>query len=357
MAVIITHIELIKGVFGLKNSWQNPLFFNLGGLGVYFFFVLSGFLITYLLLVEKENFGKISIKQFYIRRVLRIWPLYYFILILGFFVLPHFNAFKIDYLQNSFNEHFYSNLILYILILPNLAFSLYPAVPNIGQAWSIGVEEQFYIFWPIIIAKSKSILKTLIAIIILLIILKISVLVLGNFFSERRWFASLKLFVAMSKFECMAIGGIGAYLLFTNHKILTIVYNKYILLLSFLAIIILIYFTPNKLQDGIHLVYSILFLQIILFVSKKPELKSLNNQLFNYLGKISYGIYMYHFMIIPLCIYLYVNYFRSESIFTENVTIYSFVILTTIIVSGASYNFFERKFIKLKSNYSPVKSG
>ena len=55
IAVVITHIELIKGAFGIKNYWKNTFVFNLGGLGVYFFFVLSGFLITYLLLVEKQK--------------------------------------------------------------------------------------------------------------------------------------------------------------------------------------------------------------------------------------------------------------------------------------------------------------
>ena len=81
LAVIITHVELIKGVFKFKHYWNNPIIFNLGGLGVYFFFVLSGFLITYLLLSEKQKFNKIEIKQFYLRRIFRIWPLYYFIII------------------------------------------------------------------------------------------------------------------------------------------------------------------------------------------------------------------------------------------------------------------------------------
>ena len=131
LAVIITHIELLKGVFGFKNYWKNPIIFNLGGMGVYFFFVLSGFLITYLLLVEKEKQRHIKIKDFYIRRILRIWPLYYLIVVIGFFILPRFEMFHISYLQNSFSENFITNVILYILILPNLAFSLFPAVPNI----------------------------------------------------------------------------------------------------------------------------------------------------------------------------------------------------------------------------------
>jgi peptidoglycan/LPS O-acetylase OafA/YrhL len=357
LAVIITHIELLKGSYGLKSSWRNPLFFNLGGLGVYFFFVLSGFLITYLLLVEKEKYETISIKQFYIRRILRIWPLYFFILILGFFVLPHFEAFKIEYLQNSFEKHFYSNLILYILILPNLALSMFPAVPNIGQSWSIGVEEQFYIFWPIIISRSKSVIKALLIIIFCLISIKIIVISAGTYFSNTSWYKPLKQFVAMSKFECMSIGGLGAYFLHINHKILSLLYKPITLFFSIVTSILLIYLTPEKIQDGIHLVYSILFLQIILFVAKNSKYTYFDNKLFNYLGKISYGLYMYHFMIIPLCIYVYVNYFNCASAITENIIIYSSVISTTIIISGVSYNFFEQKFIKLKSNYFTVKSG
>ncbi len=111
LAVIITHVELLKEIYGYENNWKHPLIFNLGGLGVYFFFVLSGFLITYLLLAEKEKNGKINIKQFYIRRILRIWPLYYFVLLLGFFVLPHFDSIQISYLQGDFTNYFYSNLV------------------------------------------------------------------------------------------------------------------------------------------------------------------------------------------------------------------------------------------------------
>lgn len=357
MAVIITHIELLKGVFGFKSYWTNPVIFNLGGMGVYFFFVLSGFLITYLLLVEKEKYGKIAIKQFYIRRILRIWPLYYLITILGFFILPKMGLFHISYLQNSFAENFWPNLILYILILPNLAFSLFPAVPNIGQLWSIGVEEQFYIMWPWLISKSKNIVKTLLVFMSCLILLKISVLILGKFYSGTAWYGPLKLFVAMSKFECMAIGGIGAYLLFSKHSILNMIYNKITLIISVVLIPLMIYFTPDKIQDGIHLVYSVLFLIIILNVSNKHHLNKFENKTFNYLGRISYGIYMYHFMVIPAVLYCFKKYLSINSEIISNILLYTIIISLTILISGISYHFLEQRFIALKSKYSPVKSG
>ena len=100
--VIVTHIELLKGQLGFSNSWKFLEQFNLGGLGVYFFFVLSGFLITYLLIHEKEKTGTIKIKAFYIRRLLRIWPLYYFITLLAFFILPNFEMMLVPWLQQFY---------------------------------------------------------------------------------------------------------------------------------------------------------------------------------------------------------------------------------------------------------------
>ena len=77
---------MIKEQMDCPNLYHdNKLIIELGGLGVIFFFVLSGFLITYLLLKEKEQTGTVNVKKFYARRVLRIWPLYFFIVLLGFF--------------------------------------------------------------------------------------------------------------------------------------------------------------------------------------------------------------------------------------------------------------------------------
>lgn len=358
-AVIITHIELIKGIFGLKSFWLNPLLYNLGGLGVYFFFVLSGFLITYLLLKEKTVLNDIKIKNFYFRRILRIWPLYFFILILGFFILPCFKEIHISNLELSFQQNFYQNLLMYLFILPNLAFSFYTAVPHIGQSWSIGVEEQFYIFWPWLIKKSNNILKTLFIFITGIIIVKVLYLYLPVTLQTRDWYIPFKRFLAMTKLESMAIGGIGAYFLFHNNlKILKLITNKLVFLLSFLFVFVLVYFTPQKLQDGVHIIYSILFLIIIMNVSSgKYKLTSfLDNPVFTYLGNISYGIYMYHFMIIPIVLFFYKKIGIHVGLVTENLLVYFIIFLFTIIISSISYFLFERKFIKIKNKYTIINS-
>ena len=70
------------------GSYLNTTFTN-GGIGVDIFFLISGFLITYLLLVEENETQTIAVKSFYMRRILRIWPLYYLIIGLSFFLFSH----------------------------------------------------------------------------------------------------------------------------------------------------------------------------------------------------------------------------------------------------------------------------
>ena len=357
MAVVITHIELIKKSFGLVSFWNNPLIFELGSLGVNFFFVLSGFLITYLLLEEKKVGGTVSVKKFYLRRILRIWPLYFLIVFLGFFVLPQFNQINISYLTENFSTNFFPNLILYLFMLPNLAFSLFFAVPHIGQLWSIGVEEQFYLFWPWLIKRSKNILKSLILVFACFMIVKVIYVFLPPAIKQLSFYEPLKLFLAMTKMELMAIGGIGAYFLFKRNRLfLSLVFSPIVFVLSFVIIPALIFLTPSFLQDGIHIVYSILFLIIIINVSSNPNsLLKLDKPFFNYFGNISFGIYMYHMLLIPICL-LFLKPFLSENLVYQNVVIYLVVIGSTLVVSALSYALLERRFIKLKSRFEVVKT-
>src|SRR5918998_5183317 len=95
MLVVFGHVELLKEYHGYSNIHSNLAVYELGRMGVTFFFVLSGFLISYLLFAEQKSAGTISIRKFYIRRVLRIWPLYFLIVILAFFVLPRLPFFNI----------------------------------------------------------------------------------------------------------------------------------------------------------------------------------------------------------------------------------------------------------------------
>ena len=91
LSVAVHHVALNQnrdGIPGLYRTFAAPCVSRLGANGVSIFFVLSGFLITYLLLTEKQRFGTIQLARFYMRRVLRIWPLYFLVIVLSFLILP-----------------------------------------------------------------------------------------------------------------------------------------------------------------------------------------------------------------------------------------------------------------------------
>ena len=122
--------------------------FGNGNLGVNFFFVLSGFLITYLLIKEKEMRHKINIPFFWMRRILRIWPLYFLCVFFGFFIFPLIKSF-LGQIPNETAHIFY-----YLTFLNNFDFikNGLPDSSNLGVLWSIAIEEQFYFIWPIILS-------------------------------------------------------------------------------------------------------------------------------------------------------------------------------------------------------------
>lgn len=360
IAVVITHIELIKYQLGYSSIWRdNILVFELGSLGVIFFFVLSGFLITYLLMQEKAVTQTIAVKKFYIRRILRIWPMYYLLVLLGFLVLPNIHSINHPYLNKLLDANFTPNFILYLLFLPNLAFATFAAVPHIGQTWSIGVEEQFYLLWPLIVKHSKNVLKVLLMVIGILIVLKVIVLVLCKQMPESSALKIIKPFLAMTKMESMAIGGIGAYYLFNGNEKIKWLMNNGLMISAVIVILGLVYFTPPIIQDAIYLVYSVLFLVIILNVSSNPKsIFKLENRMFKMLGNISYGIYMYHLIVIAF-VFAGLNYLGMEinDSLISQLMVYSLTIIITIFVSILSYSYFEKRFLNLKHKFTIIKSG
>jgi peptidoglycan/LPS O-acetylase OafA/YrhL len=382
VAVIFTHVELMKKFLGHGShwiildervrrfpfeeirskslSWLSPMIANAGPLGVVFFFVLSGFLITYLLLREKEAAGFISIRKFYLRRIYRIWPLYFLVTLLGFLVLPHIAWFDVPVQERLLKPVFWESFILCIIMLPNLAFAMFNAPPNIGQTWSIGVEEQFYVIWPWLVRKSGNLFRTIVIFVSVFMAIKLCALVLDHY-TDLRVFTVLRKFFAMSRLESMAVGALGALYLFEQReKMLRVIYAPVTQIVSYLAIPVLVFFTPVILLNVIHLVYSVVFLVIILNISTNPRsIVRLNSPVFDYLGRISYGIYMYHIMVIVFVIHMYQDTIGLNADLTarENLLVYGTSVLLTIILSSLSYHFFEEKFIRRKRRLSVIVSG
>lgn len=119
-----------------------------GHLGVQFFFVLSGFLITFLLLAEKDHSGKIHIPGFYLRRVLRIWPLYYFNVFFGFILFPILKTILHEVPNETANPWYFVFFMANFNVFENGG----PDSSLLAILWSVSVEEQFYLIWPVFLS-------------------------------------------------------------------------------------------------------------------------------------------------------------------------------------------------------------
>ncbi len=305
--------------------------------GVLLFFVLSGFLITSLLLREKKQSQKINIKSFYIKRVLRIWPLYFLIIIFAFWIAPEIDFFYIA--DFKLENRFYTKIITYSFFLSNLA-SFLGAVPYAWHLWSIATEEQFYIIWPILLQKFQP-LKLLIVSLFVYLVLRFTLLHVGSGFPIlnilREWSS---LFMISS----MIIGGFFAYILFRGLRFKTC---KLEIRIHYVIILTLIFLNIKQINFGFlnSEIYSVLFGIVIFIVASSNKIQGdvTEFKLFSYLGKISYGLYMYQ-PITMIIIYKLAVIFKLKSIWI----IYSFSIVLLILISSLSFKYFETPFLNLK---------
>jgi peptidoglycan/LPS O-acetylase OafA/YrhL len=330
--------KLIKGLF--KN----------GGLGVDFFFVLSGFLIIYLLISEKEATGKIDAKKFYIRRILRIFPLYYLCVFFGFGVFPQLKALASVVPDET------ANLPYYLVFLGNIDIVKNQALPDSGVLailWSVSVEEQFYLTIPfILMAAPIRFFKWVFA----------SVIVLSWVFRAYNIDDHMMLtFHTFSFAGNLAMGGLIAFYSCTSqrfvsffeeldHKVIKLVY----------CCVIAIFFFRDEIFSMFWLnifstsVIAALFAFIILEqnCSKHSFFKMKNNWPFTKLGKYTYGLYCLH-IIAALVVLQITQLLGINTLLWQVVAIeMPLMLLVTVIMAYFSYQYFERPFLLLKDRYS-----
>jgi peptidoglycan/LPS O-acetylase OafA/YrhL len=313
---------------------------------VVLFFVLSGYLITFLLLKEKERFGTIDIKKFYLRRILRIWPLFYAALVLALLIVP-FNTFGHTVSYNIETVGYYA------LFVPNFAMMAGFMLPTIVPLWSVGVEEQFYAIWPVCMNLFKNTFLFLAGFLFLYIVLKLIFLLTGNVWTK--FSINLNYF----SYDTMAIGGIAAWCYATNQRILRLLYHPFLQAISWLFFIASCIFGPFDIHYIINKeIYSIAFAIIILNVSTNPKtMIGLKSKIFDFLGKISYGMYVLHPFVIVLLAVPLKHVIPSISAKPLQIAVIAlFVIPITILFAWLSFRYFELTFLKRKENFSRVPS-
>ncbi len=321
-------------------------FTALGWTGVDLFFVLSGFLITGILLDTKNRAH--YYRNFIFKRALRIFPLYYFTLA-AFFTLNHYFRFAPDNLQ--------SHQFWFWTYTQNIYFSFngwFQGESNLlNHFWSLAQEEQFYLFWPIVVyyfSPVKTIRFCLLGIIVSLVLRNIHP---ANPFSYVFFF---------SRFDSMLIGGLAAILIRQNREWL----NRFVrplALASLATLLIALAVTRNMDSKAIffiragYTVFDVFFgCLILLTLDSSPSgvifKKIFRSKLLVFLGKYSYGIYVYHWIFLGTVFPKYFFWPNLTTHHTFNVLVAAtcFTVLV-IILSVISFHVFELRFLNLKKRF------
>lgn len=329
LAVMVAHF------FDVERIPNSPLFVKLaqmGNSGVSLFFVLSGFVITRILLntVKSEKY----FLNFYGRRTLRIFPLYYFSLLCYNYV-PYLLGIKP---LGDFNKQWY-----HYLYLQNFARTFGWNFDGPGHFWSLAVEEHFYLIWPTLVLIAYTVNKNRLLLISFLIMI----------FSLALRFLMLKDGYEIDVFTFTRIDqlALGCILAIIEYKgILERMNNKIFLLAIVLGIVFVGvsstfgHFYINLFK---HNAYGILYFGIIGYCLTTDSSKFFNVFLtsapMQYLGKISYGLYIWHI----LAMLLLEHYMKSINLTVD----FSIMVVLTIILSTASYYVLELKFLTLKKYF------
>ncbi len=299
-------------------------------LGVLCFFILSGFLITGLLLNEKTLTGTISLTRFYCRRALRIIPAYYFMIA----VIAILASAKIV------TDVSWHTIVICLLFLRDIG----GRGVTLGHTWSLALEEQFYLIWPFVLGKLPVKYRTLIVLSLCIILaawrfiaIRMAIWQPGN--NCRPDF----------RFDCILLGCLLA-LLRQENKYLLLQVSKAIKWPALLAIILSLWTLFASKIPGYLPIYLTgqLWLAALLFchlvVQEDSQFaKALSHPILVWFGRLSYSLYLWQQLFIV-----------TKSPIWGIMRIFPFDLLCTLIVSCLSYYLIERPFLRLKAKFAQV---
>ncbi|RYY58702.1 MAG: acyltransferase [Chitinophagaceae bacterium] len=350
--VLIGHIEFLKPFWGVPAMHWFPVG---GKIGVTFFFALSGFLITSLLLQEREGTGTVRLKHFWLRRILRILPLYYLLLLLSLFVFSHIGFLVVPgYTDTMFRELSLTNILVVFLLLPN--FNNF-SIPYIDQRWSIVVEEQFYFIQPMLVRFLRSRYLLLASFLLIglspeLVRLFVHVTGLDKSLSP----SLISSITSQLKYlACIAMGCVFSVLYFRKESFSKRLFFtktfQWLLLAGVVGSILVGHYVFETSELFDYRIYALLFGMIVFNATMNPAtIFRLEYPFLNFLGKISYGIYMFH----PVCIgtSIVFSIYLTSNLVLQNILIYILSISITVLFGWLSFRYYESYFLKLKLNFS-----
>ncbi|HEY1173682.1 MAG TPA: acyltransferase [Verrucomicrobiae bacterium] len=342
-AILFYHALRFSGESALA-AWTNKIL-DSTWIGVDLFFVLSGFLITRILLQSRADSHRY--KNFYIRRCLRIFPVYYLVVLTAWGIT--LCGFKLlAPVREIFPYHF-----TYTFNLWTAAHEMWPSASSFNHFWSLCIEEHFYLFWPFLvfslpIGKLK---QALFCFILLSLTLRF-----GCELLDFGWVTPYTF--TLCRLDGLSIGGLLGIHYF-QHGNLRILRLPKLRLIFFLAAICLVHLLLKDKQLQHEDTLSMVLLPTIVAIFTIPVFsvaleqddnrwkKFLRNPALCRLGIYAYGIYIYHQLIHSVL-------HRMVGLPSPSPQIFVVLCITTLVVAALSYEFFEKPFLRLKDRFAPV---
>jgi len=303
-----------------------------GFLGVDFFFVLSGFLITTLLLRESDRNGQFSIKNFYRRRILRIFPVYFFVVTVMAVYFWQIKGIEVGHL-----------LPYYYLFLSNF---LTEHLPTLSITWSLSVEEQFYMLWPLtLLFVSRRYLPS-----VLIFAIAINVIVSAGWVPvQAPVIGQLVIALPNSTYAPILLGALLALVLHSKRGF-DILYRlfggKWAGLTLLLVLIVILQLLPSNVIGlpnlAIHTTMTLTLAAIVLRTDTALS-RVFQNPILSRVGVISYGIYLYHMIARDFT----VRIFEKLGITNDWVLLFTYS-LASIVVAEISFRTLETYFRRFR---------
>ena len=314
--------------------------------GLQLFFILSSYLISELLLRERERTGTVHIQAFFVRRVLRIWPLYFafigFVYVAGRFGHGYFpTGALLAFVALAGNWWIYSNGVLQFAV---------------GILWSISVEEQFYLIWPWLVkAGGKRALHITVP-----VVLCVSSLAL--WYSGRHAMPVHKYWTnSLIEFAYFAIGAMLALVLHRRDVKIAWAVRGALLLTAAGAFLLLVFRFPIAAAGtvigtpGLFAAFTLLgVVGVCLFLAFFGMPMGPGARPWIYLGKVSYGLYVFHLFALQGCEAL-LRRAHLHGMAYATVQL-SLALLVTFLLAVVSYRFLETPFLRLKDRFTIVRS-
>jgi peptidoglycan/LPS O-acetylase OafA/YrhL len=307
--------------------------FDIGRTGVDLFFVISGFLITAILIDQKENISNkfLILKNFIIKRALRLFPAYYLFITFLFVLSVTLGMYVWDKGDGIFYYTYTQNILFFKKGLQAI---------QTNHLWTLAVEEQFYLIWPwfAIFVANKNLIT--------LLLIGIPAAIIVKSFSGVE---NIR-FLTFCHFDTLGFGALIALLLKEKKDWLLLTVNQFRMPLIAVSLFALVLsFAFNFSFMGI---LAILILSVSLVVSCNYGFDGLAGKLLSapiliYLGQISYGLYLYH-KPIPFFMHLALDKTGTE---ISGVILFCIALLLTVGIAHLSYVIMERRLLTLKSKF------